>query len=286
MAAFLENAPVGIVLSRERRITGYNTKFREMFGFAGDQGVGLPGRTIYRSDEEYAALGALATPLLSAGQPVKTEMYLRRQDGADIWVSLIGYLQNPQDPSAGTIWIIEDHTERRNAAEALKQTRDELTAIFDNASVGIIFTGSGRTIRHCNRRAAEIFGFAGPQALIGQPAIAIYPDAQSYERIGREAGPLLAAGHSFRAEWLFRKADGSPVWCRLYGRAVDPASQAELQTVWILEDITEAKRTQEELQQSLRQMEAMMRNAPVGIGFSRSRNIVHYNRRFGEMFGY
>jgi PAS domain S-box-containing protein len=109
---------------------------------------------------------------------------------------------------------------------------------------------------------------------------------QSYERIGREAGPLLAAGNSFRAEWLFRKADGTPVWCRLYGRAVDPASQAELQTVWILEDITEAKRTLEALQQSLRQREAIMRNAPVGIGFSRARNIVHYNRRFGEMFGY
>jgi PAS domain S-box-containing protein len=197
---------------------------------------------------------------------------------------VLGYVQHPDDPSAGTIWLIEDHSERKRAEEALKQTRDELSAILENASVGILFTRD-RTILHCNRGAAEIFGYAAPEGLVGQPGIEIYPDAQSYERLGREAGPLLAAGKSFQSEWLFRRIDGSPVWCRVYGKAVDP-SNTDQGTVWILEDVTEAKRTEEALHQTLREMDALMRNAPVGIAFTRERRLVSCNPKLAELFGF
>jgi PAS domain S-box-containing protein len=284
MGAIMDNAPVGIVLSRDRRITGYNPKFREMFGFRGDAGIGQPGRAIYRSDEEYEALGREASPLLSQGKPLATELFMRRQDGSDLWVSLIGYVQNQDNPREGTIWLIEDHTERKHAEETLKHTRDELRAIFENASVGILFTRN-RTFQHCNRRAAEIFGYATPEALIGQPGISIYPDTDSYERIGREAGPLLAAGQSFQGNWLFRRADGSPLWCRIYGKSVDP-TRTEKGTVWIVEDITEAKRTEDALQQTMRELDALVRNAPVGLVFTRERHIVRYNERFSQMYGF
>ena len=284
MSAFMEHAPIGIVLSKDRRMTGYNPKFREMFGFRGDEGVGMPGRAIYRSDDEYEALGRLATPLLSSGRPVKTEMYLRRQDGSDIWVSLIGYLQNQGNPRDGTIWLIEDRSQGKQAEEALKQKSDELTAIVNNASVGILFTRNRRFV-HCNSRSAEIFGYASAADLIAQPSAVIYPDAESYERLGNEAGPLLDAGQSFHTEWLFRKFDGSPVWCRIYGKAVDP-TRTDQGTVWIVEDITDIRRTEEALHQTLRKMEAIMRNAPVGIIFTYERRIFRYNRRLAEIFGF
>ncbi|TMH11647.1 MAG: PAS domain S-box protein [Betaproteobacteria bacterium] len=284
MSAIMENAPVGIVLTKDRRITGYNAKFREMFGFRDDSGVEQPGRVLYRTDDEYAAVGAVAAPLLSTGRPFHTELFMRRQDGSDFWASLIGYVQDQDHPRDGTIWILEDHSERKIAEEALKQARDELTAIFDNASVGILFTRN-RVFQHCNRGAAEIFGYRSPEELVGRPGSVIYPDAQSYERIGREAGPLLAAGKSFHAEWLYKKADGTPVWCRLYGKAVDP-SKTDQGTVWIVEDITDAKQTEEALHHTLREMEAIMRNAPVGIIFTRERHIVRYNPKLAELFGF
>jgi len=255
-----------------------------MFGFAGDEGVGLPGRAIYRSDVEYDELGRVAGPLLSKGEPFETELFMRRQDGSDLWVSLIGYVQNRDDPREGTIWIIEDHSERKRAEEALKRTTDELSAIFANASVGIVFTRN-RTMEHCNSRAAEIFGFESPQRLVGQPSIRIYPDATSYERLGQKASPLLAAGQSFQTEWQFRRQDGRAIWCRIYGKAVN-AAQTDQGTVWIVEDITEAKRTEEALHQTLREMEAIMRNAPLGIVFTRERQILRYNAKLAEMFGF
>jgi PAS domain S-box-containing protein len=284
MGTIMENAPVGIVLTRDGVITGYNPKFREMFGFAGDEGIGCPGRVAYRSDEEYDAVSRAASPMLSKGQPFATELFMRRQDGNALWVSLIGYVQNRDDPSQGTIWIIEDHTERKRAEEALKRKSNELGAIFANASVGIMFTRN-RRIEHCNDRAAEIFGYDSPDALVGQLAIQTYTDAASYERLGQQATPLLAAGQSFQAEWLLKRRDGSTFWCRIYGKAVD-ATHTDWGTVWILEDITEPKRVQEALQQSVREMEALMRNAPLGIVFTRERRIVRYNAKVAEMFGF
>jgi PAS domain S-box-containing protein len=157
----------------------------------------------------------------------------------------------------------------------LRRTRDELSAILANASVGIVFTRN-RVIDHCNQRGAEIFGYDSPQALVGQQGIAIYPSEASYERLGGIAGPLLAAGESFQTEWQFRRRDDRAIWCRIYGKAVNP-SRTEQGTVWIVEDITDAKRTELALHQTLREMEAIMRNAPLGIIFTRERRILRYN---------
>jgi PAS domain S-box-containing protein len=160
----------------------------------------------------------------------------------------------------------------------------ELAAIFDNASVGIVFTRD-RVIKRCNQRAAEIFGYGVPADLIGKPGSVFYPDAESYERIGREAGPSLAAGRSFHADWLLHKANGRPVWVNLYGKAVDPA-RTDQGTVWIVDDITESKQTEAALHQTLREVAAIMQNAPVSIIFTRDRRMVRYNPKFAEMYGF
>ena len=162
-------------------------------------------------------------------------------------------------------------------AAQMQRTLLELTAILENAASGILFTRN-RIIERCNQRAAEIFGYAGADDLIGQPASLLYTDLAAYNRMGDEAGPLLAAGNAFHRDWQGRRADGSVVWCNLYGRAVDPARN-EAGTVWVAEDVTELRRTQQDI-------EAIMRNAPVGIGFTRDRRIVRYNARWAEMFGF
>src|ERR1035437_3102547 len=125
--ALFDNASVGILLTADHKIQRYNPRFEEMFRFKGSEAVGRLGSRLYRSDEEYSALGKLAGPLLSQGESVRQELYMRRADGSDFWANLIGYVADPSDPTRGAWWIIEDRSEVKDAEESLKKSYTELS---------------------------------------------------------------------------------------------------------------------------------------------------------------
>jgi PAS domain S-box-containing protein len=103
---------------------------------------------------------------------------------------------------------------------APKKAMLELNAIFENATVGILFTHN-RKLMQANRLCAEMFGYALAEFL-GQSALILYESAEAYSALGREAGPVLSRGESFKAETRLKRRDGSLFWCRVSAKAIDP----------------------------------------------------------------
>jgi len=157
----------------------------------------------------------------------------------------------------------------------------ELNAIFDNATVGIVFTHSRRLVQ-ANRLCAEMFGYAMDE-FINQPALILYADQEAYSALGREAGPVLAAGRAFRGEIEFKRKDGSLFWCKVSAKAIDPEHPGD-GTLWIIEDVTEDRMILDALERSTAEMSAILDTASVGIGVVRNRAFVRCNRRFEEIF--
>jgi len=87
----------------------------------------------------------------------------------------------------GTVWIVEDVTERRRADERAQRAAAEQELILDNASVGIAFVRN-RAIRRCNRFLEDMVG-AGPGELVGESSAVLFATEEGW----REAG-LLAYG--------------------------------------------------------------------------------------------
>jgi PAS domain-containing protein len=77
---------------------------------------------------------------------------------------------------------------------------------------------------------------------------------------------------------LRRRKDGSTFWNRTDGRALDPQNPHK-GSVWTVEDVTEQRRAEEELQRVLAEQQALLDNVVVGIAISRSCKIVRCNRR-------
>jgi diguanylate cyclase (GGDEF)-like protein/PAS domain S-box-containing protein len=280
--ALLANASIGIAFTRERRFILTNPKFAEMFGYGPRELVGQPGEVVYSSHDSYAALAQIAVPMLSAGRQLDVEWEMRRKDGSTLLCRLIARAIDPLNTQSGTVWIVEDITGRRRQADEVARLLREQDAILGTASIGIVFVKDRRIVR-CNRRYEEMYGY-GPGEMDGQPTTILYPGRSGYEQGGGVYEALARGGTSRRVE-LRRRKDGSTFWNRADGRAVDPQDPHK-GSVWIVEDITESRKAEEELQRVLAEQQALLNNIVVGIQFTRERRTVRCNRRFEEMFGY
>ncbi|MRX11023.1 EAL domain-containing protein [Pseudoduganella sp. FT25W] len=233
--AIMTNASMSILFTKNRIITRYNRGFAEMFRYDEQSCLGLPGRALYPSQEAYDKLGAEAYPFLSIGKPFQTEIEMRRSDGTNLWAQLIGYVVNPEDPTQGTIWVIEDRTEQKRAEEALRNALLENQAILDSAVLGISVVENGRNLR-CNRKMEELFGYA-PGEMNHLSIQAFYADRAAWENARAETVRDFRAGRVNVSEYELVRKDGSTFWARLSGRPFDLA-QAGGRSVWLVDDIT------------------------------------------------
>jgi len=120
---------------------------------------------------------------------------------------------------------------------ATERTRLEHDAILQNASIGIAFSRE-RQFQHANPAFEQMFGW--PRGtMAGQATTSIWPDRAAYDRMRREATPVLTRGEAYELEREMRRADGSLFWCRMRGQALDPSAPGSGGTIWIAEDVTE-----------------------------------------------
>jgi len=280
--AILANASIGIAFTRDRKFTLCNPKFAEMFGWKAEELIGQEGEVVYPSRESYEAMGAIAVPVLSAGRQLDVEWEVRRRDGTTFLARMIAKAISATDTQKGTVWIVEDITERKRHADEVARLLREQEAILDNVTIGILFVRDRRIVR-CNRRTEEMYGY-GPGELNGKPTATTYADDADHAE-AEQAYAQMARGQAYSHVMRARRRDGSLFWERSTGRAVDPANPAR-GSVWLLEDITEQKRAEEELKRVLSEQQALANNVVVGIAFVRDQKTMSCNRRYEELFGY
>src|SRR5690606_14037535 len=104
-----------------------------------------------------AELGAIAVPVLNDGRQLDLEWQVRRKDGSTFLARMIAKALDPGNPQQGTVWIVEDATEKRRHADEVARLLREQEAILGSASVGIVFIRERRIVR-CNRRYEEMYG--------------------------------------------------------------------------------------------------------------------------------
>jgi diguanylate cyclase (GGDEF)-like protein/PAS domain S-box-containing protein len=280
--AILANVSIGIAFTRDRKFTLCNPKFAELLGWQAGELIGQPGDVVYPSRESYEAMGAIAIPVLGAGRQLDVEWELRRRDGSTFLARVIAKAVSATDAQKGTVWIVEDITVRKRHADQVARLLREQEAILDTASIGIIFVRDRHIVR-CNRRMEEMYGY-GPGELNGKPTSITYAEDRDYAAAEKSYAEM-ARGQAYSHVMPAKRRDGTVFWERSTGRAVDPSDPAR-GSVWLLEDITEQKRAEEDLQRVLAEQQVIVNNVVIGIAFLRERRIVRCNRRFEELFGY
>ncbi len=126
-----------------------------------------------------------------------------------------------------------------------ERTRLEYAAILQRASIGIAFTRD-RRFAGANPEFERMVGW-DTGTLVGEPGLVVWPSDADYAEIGRVVGPLLEQGQSVQLERQVRRKDGSLFWCRLLAQALDPRDPRGGGTIWIAEDVTERRQTEQSL---------------------------------------
>ncbi|MDP3701854.1 MAG: EAL domain-containing protein [Hylemonella sp.] len=262
--AILENASVGILFTRDRKVLHCNPRFSEIYGWPHGELVGQPGSVFYLSEQSYAEMGREAGPLLARGELLDVELPMRRKDGSQVYCHLRAKIINPANTAEGTIWIIEDISERQRERQRMDELLQRQQAILENASVGILFTRDGKII-HSNPRMEVILGWP-TGTLIGESAAVFFRDEQDYGRFGAAVGLQLGTGERVDIEWRNARKDGSLIWCRHLAKAL-PTRDGSRSTIWITEDISAQKATQADLEQARRELERRVEERTLELAF-------------------
>jgi diguanylate cyclase (GGDEF)-like protein/PAS domain S-box-containing protein len=274
---------IGIVVLRNRIIQRCNPRFEEIFGYQAGELTGKSTRIYFPGDEAWEATGRRSYLMIAETGSFIGEDAYRRKDGTEVWCQVIGRAINPDNLDEGYVGLYEDVTEKRQAESALQGLLNEQTLIFERARTGIMFLRD-RVIQRCNPRFEQIFGHP-PGSLVGQSTRVLFPDEPTWVDAGVWIYKMLAESGIFDSDINYVRRDGSPICCHVVGSLLD-ADSPEAGSVWLYEDITARRATEEALRQSLREQELIFDNAMIGIAYSRNRVIVRCNPRVEEILGY
>lgn len=124
LQTMLDASPMAIAHISNRQILSANPAMGELFLYSLDDLVGQPTRIIYPDTETHERIAALFLPVLSRGEVYQGEHQFMDADGRVFWCSVRGKALDASDPLAGSIWMYEDVTDRRQAEQALRQAKD------------------------------------------------------------------------------------------------------------------------------------------------------------------
>lgn len=186
-------------------------------------------------------VGALATFALTAWLMAPMQALRRRalaaldpdQPPASGW---------PQaDGEVGELSDVLKHVSQQLAASHADQERSaqQLQAMLAHAPAGIAFTEQGRIVL----ASAELLRMLGREEMPSHWQDVVAPEAPKAE-LDAACQAAFAAGQPFEAELPLQHQDGSLLWAQVQGAAI---SQQPPRAIWIVYDVTEARRQREGL---------------------------------------
>lgn len=238
-----DNAHVGIVWIRERRVVRCNQRLAEMFLF--DDPSELIGETtchFYQDETQWQRLGEAMYRDLEDKGSAQLEYELRRRDGSRIWVMLTGKPLRQDAVHEGSIWVYNDVTEKHEREAQLMLAE----RVFSHSNEAMLITDPDGVIISINPAFTRITGFARDEVVGHTPRLlkSGRHDASFYDLMWNS----LHEFGSWEGEVWDKRKNGEiyPKWLSI--TVVRDSNGAIVNYIGSFADITERKAAQEKIQ--------------------------------------
>lgn len=129
--ALFDNALVGIAFMRNRVVVDCNRQLCAMAGYSRREVVGATLENVYISHEAFIATGERIDAAFAQGEDFNEEGFFRNSDNITFWGQISGRLLDKNKPDLGSVWIVADLTQQKQAQQRLEYLsyHDPLTTL-------------------------------------------------------------------------------------------------------------------------------------------------------------
>src|SRR5712692_7044594 len=213
----------------------------------------------------------LPTARALRGESVESaELFVRHAHAPEgKWVSVTARpFRDEQGKPKGGIAIYRDITARKQSEHALHGSETRYRTLFEKNLAGILRTMPDGRVLECNEAFAKMLGYESGAELAALKAPAFYCQQSDRNQILER---LREHGSVTQQEICFRRKDGSPVWILANMNLVETDDEGGgASVISTTLDISERKRSREELRESQQRFAAFMRHLP-GVAFMKNR---------------
>ena len=294
--ALFGNVQVAVMVVSDGVIGRANSKAAEVFGFPSpSEMVGQRTFVVFPSGAEEMDFARRAARVFSAHEVFDGEVQLHRQDGRDILCHVVAKRIIVPGQRRSAVWMIEDVTDRREAERRIREAEEFYRGVLESAPDGMLVADAAGRIRLVNARIPELFGYTrdelvggAVETLIAEQVRSVWREeyAHQFAELSSPAGPAQRGRVRGSQELICQRKDGSTFHAAV-GLGPLPEREGEpTQIAASIHDITEQKRAERTLKETLDRLTAIFEGSPHGISVVRDRRYVLTSPSFERMFGY
>ena len=238
---------------------------------------------IYEEDHEYAYESFYQ--LIEVGYFKDYQARIYTKSGDIKWVEINSrIIRDGETEPRFAHGIVRDITESKAQQEAFEAQKQQLDAIVDNSSIGIVLTNKGKVLRS-NKAFQDLIEYS-EEDLIGMTVkdVSFHEDEElSYKNIKK-----LLSGEvdQFAMNKRYVSKSGRIIWAKTNVAAVRNSEGNTIYEVALIEDITEEKAHQEAFAAQKQRLDAIVDNSTIGIALTEQGRVVRTNVAFQKMIGY
>jgi PAS domain S-box-containing protein len=262
-----------------------NERWGEMTGLPGKTWAQVGGWLEAQHPDDRERMQKNWREAVDEGKPFREEVRAFGPDGREFWVLAHAVpIRDAQGRVEGFIGTATDITELKRTDAELRESERRFRTLAE-ASPSIVFHSDARGGGlYANRRFHELTGWPQGTGLGQGWANAIHPDDRG--RILESWQRLLGSTEGWREEFRFQRVDGSSLWVLGVAAPIQAEDGTVEGYIGTCTDITELKRTEDELRESEERFHTLAETSPSIVGYGdRFGRAAYFNKKLRELTG-
>jgi PAS domain S-box-containing protein len=281
--AILDSVP-GLIYMYDKngRLVRWNKKHEELSGYSSEELSGMTLADWYKGDPE--TLNMILSRVQDAYMygRADAEALLRNKDGSRV----LYYLTAVPLTIGEEQYIVGagiDISERKKRENALEKSEAEFRSLFEASPAGAV-TVVNRRFEKVSRRFLAMTGYEESE-IAGKSTEMIYPDNEMFLYVGSNLYQTIRDKGIGFSEAVIRRKDGSLIDVSIHANVIDDKNP-DGNLSCIIEDITERKEKERELERSEAEFRSLFRAIPSGSAMIVDRVFKKVSSQFTRILGY